>query len=580
VAARSKWPAIVSVEISGELKEGPHERFAERSILPGIHLFSLTGFRRIHKGDSRSSPCCSLQIGLVVLWTPAGGRMHEEFNAGAWLIDRHVAKGRGDRIAVRCNSEAISYERLLGLTQRVSSGLRVFGVRPEERVAMVMLDSVEFIATFLGVLRIGAIPVLTNPLLPGRDLGVIIADSRARIAVVSHERSDSVPSILDGAPELSTVVSTNSTSIANGPTWAQFASSKSDAEPYSTWRDSPGFWLCTSGTTGMPKLAMHTHGDIVDTVDTYATQVLGITEDDRFFSVGPMFHAYGLGNSLTFPLAIGATTIVEPTRPPTPELVANIATKERPTLFFCIPTFYAALTNSDVAVNTFASVRLGVSAAEALPAETYHRFEERFGVRILDGIGSTELLHIFLSNSPEVCLPGTSGVAVPGYELRIVDDDGVDLDDGEPGQLIVKGASSATGYWARSAMSRSTFQGDWTHTGDLYVRSADGFYTYLGRADDMLRVGGEWVSPAEVEGVLIEHPSVLEAAVVGQRDDDGIVRPIAFVISAPDQKADDAALTEWCRFRLAGYKRPKRYEIVAELPKTATGKIQRYRLRS
>lgn len=505
--------------------------------------------------------------------------MHEEFNAGVWLIDRQIAEGRGDSTAIRQGGISVSYRELHGLVQRVSTGLRSLGVRPEERVAMVMLDTTEFVATFLGALRIGAIPVLTNPLLPGRDLGRIVADSRARLLVVSHERAASVPDLQAGAPEVATIITTGAEPLGAGPTWDEFTSAADDAAPYATWRDSPGFWLCTSGTTGMPKLAMHTHGDIPDTIDTYATGVLGITEQDRFHSVGPMFHAYGLGNSLTFPLAVGATTILEPTRPPTPARVAELVRTEQPTLFFCIPTFYAALTNAEIPDNAFTSVRLGVSAAEALPAETFNRFKDRFGVTILDGIGSTEMLHIFLSNSLDTCSPGTSGVAVPGYELRIVDDEGNDVPDDEPGTLVVRGDSAAIGYWSRSEMTRSTFEGSWTRTGDLYVRSGDGFYTYLGRADDMLRVGGEWVSPAEVEGVLIEHPTVLEAAVVGQTDDDGVTRPMAYVISAPDATAEPTVLTDWCRDRLAGYKRPKQYEVVSELPKTATGKIQRYKLR-
>lgn len=505
--------------------------------------------------------------------------MHEEFNAGVWLIDRHVAAGRGDSTAIRQGGSSVSYSELHELVQRVSTGLRSLGVRPEERVAMVMLDTTEFVATFLAALRIGAIPVLTNPLLPGRDLGRIVADSRARVLIVSHERASSVPDLKAGAPEIATIITTGAAPLGGAPTWDEFTAASSDATPYATWRDSPGFWLCTSGTTGMPKLAMHTHGDIPDTIDTYANGVLGITDQDRFHSVGPMFHAYGLGNSLTFPLAVGATTILEPTRPPTPARVAELVRTEQPTLFFCIPTFYAALTNADIPDDAFSSVRLGVSAAEALPAETFNRFKDRFGITILDGIGSTEMLHIFLSNTIDACSPGTSGVAVPGYELRIVDDDGNDLPDDEPGTLLVRGDSAATGYWSRSAMTRSTFEGDWTRTGDLYVRSSDGFYTYLGRADDMLRVGGEWVSPAEVEGVLIEHPTVLEAAVVGQKDDDGITRPMAYVISAPDVTAEPSTLTDWCRDRLAGFKRPKQYEVVSELPKTATGKIQRYKLR-
>ena len=504
--------------------------------------------------------------------------MHEPFNASTWLIDRHVEDGRSSNTAIRCQGRTVTYAEVAAEVDRVATGLRSIGVRPEERVGVVMLDSVEMVATFLGAMRIGAIPVLTNPLLPGRDLGVIIADSRARVVVISEERTTSLPDLLAGAPEVSTVIATGGD--AGTHTWAEAMSADDDAAPYASWYDSPGFWLCTSGTTGMPKLAMHTHGHIKDTCDTYAAGVLRITADDRCYSVGPMFHAYGLGNSLTFPFAVGATSILEPTRPPTPALVADIVTAERPTLFFCIPTFYAALTNTDLADDTFASVRYGVSAAEALPAETFTRFLDRFGVTILDGIGSTELLHIFVSNTPDQYRPGTSGVAVPGYEARVVDDAGADVSDGEPGQLIVRGASAATGYWCRSEQSRSTFAGDWTRTGDLYVRSEDGFHTYLGRTDDMLRVGGEWVSPAEVEGVLIEHATVLEAAVVGERDDTGTLRPIAHVISAPGETADPDALTEWSRERLAGYKRPTRYVIVEELPKTATGKIQRYKLRA
>ncbi len=507
--------------------------------------------------------------------------MHDSFNASTWLLDRHVADGQGEHPAVRSGGATTTYADLLALVERVATGLRARGVRPEERVAMVMLDSVEFIATFLGAMRIGAIPVLTNPLLPGRDLGVIVADSRARLLVASDERASVIDEVREAAPEVVDVVATGTDE------WRALTATGGDGEPYDTWRDSPGFWLCTSGTTGRPKLAMHTHGDLPDTCTTYADRVLGIGPDDRCFSVGPMFHAYGLGNSMTFPFSVGATTILEPTRPPTPHLVADIVATERPTLFFCIPTFYAALTNTPAGVlpdDTFASVRWGVSAAEALPAETFERFRERFGVTILDGIGSTEMLHIFISNSPLEHRPGTSGVAVPGYELRIVDQaTGDECGDGEPGQLLVRGASAASGYWCRSEQTRATFEGEWVRTGDRYERSADGFYTYLGRADDMLRVGGEWVSPVEVEGVLIEHPSVLEAAVVGRRDEREILRPVAHVIPTAGSTADAGALTSdlvaWCRDRLAGYKRPTSYEIVPELPKTATGKIQRFKLR-
>lgn len=508
--------------------------------------------------------------------------MHESFNAAVWLVDRHVEAGIGDRTAVICQGKAYNYTEVQREVHRVAAALRGSGVRPEERVAMAMLDSMEFIATFLGAMRIGAVPVAMNPLLPGRDLAVIAADARARVAVVSGAQADRVPDLEAGAPELTEIL------LTDGEVWDRFVASGEggDSTAYDTWFESPGFWLCTSGSTGQPKLAAHRHGDIKVTCDTYAANVLGTTEDDRFFSVGPMFHAYGLGNSLTFPFAVGATTILEPTRPPTPQLVADIVTSHRPTLFFCIPTFYAALTAGDLPDDTFSSVRYGVSAAESLPAETYEQFKKRFGVTILDGIGSTELLHIYLSNTPQATRPGTSGVPVTGYQVKVVDEDGNQQPAGEPGQLLVKGDSVTTGYWCRSETNKATFAGEWMKTGDLYNRDEDGFHTYMGRVDDMLRVGGEWVSPAEVEGVLIEHEAVLEAAVVGERDEQSILRPVAYVIPIADggvgaEQTDPLVeqLTEFCRERLAGYKRPKRYEIVSELPKTATGKIQRFKLR-
>ncbi len=520
---------------------------------------------------------------------------HEPFNAATWLVDRHVEAGDGDRLAVVTGDRALTYAEVADEVAAAAASLRAIGVGPEQRIALALLDSMEFVAAFLGAMRIGAVPVAMNPLLPGRDLGVIAADARARVAVVSAPMADRVPDLCAGAPEVTTVVSTGSADqvetgspSARAVGWADFLADGQgvDAWPYPTWAESPGFWLCTSGSTGQPKLAVHRHGDIRVTCETYADHVLGLTAEDRCFSVGPMFHAYGLGNSLTFPFAAGASTVLEPTRPPTPALVAELVTTHRPTLFFCIPTFYAALNGSELADDTFASVRLAASAAEPLPAETYQRFLDRFGVTILDGIGSTELLHIYLSNSPSALRPGTSGVPVPGYEVRVVDDDGNEQSPGEPGQLLVTGDSMTTGYWCRTATNRATFDGPWMRTGDLYVADDDGFHTYLGRVDDMLRVGGEWVSPAEVEATLIEHEQVLEAAVVGERDGEGILRPVAYVIPADgfDREAGGEALAEaltgLCRERLAGFKRPRRYELVADLPKTATGKIQRFKLRS
>lgn len=516
------------------------------------------------------------------------------FNASQWLLDRHVEEGRGPRVAVRHRGETHTYRELLDQVERTAACLRAAGVGPEQRVAMVMLDSIEFIAIFLGAMRIGAIPLPINPLLPGRDLAVIVADSRARLVIVSAERAASLVDLVAGTPELDQVVFTPAhseddaaavsqatgaaASTASVLGWDEFLAARGDGSPYATWAASPGFWLCTSGSTGRPKLAMHRHIDLAVTNDTYGHHVLRATADDRFFSVGPMFHAYGLGNSITFPFAVGAATVVESTRPPSPRLVADVMVAEKPTLFFCIPTFYAALNAADIPDDTFQSVRLGISAAEPLPPETFERFKQRYAVTILDGIGSTEMLHIYLSNSEDTLRIGTSGVPVPGYEIKLVDEHGAEQRPSEPGQLCVRGDSAALGYWCRSDQTRSTFHGPWTHTGDLYQRDDDGFYDYMGRVDDMLRIGGEWVSPAEVEAVLIGHHDVLEAAVVGRRLDD-VVRPVAYVIAQQGRSPSPEDLAQFCSERLAGYKRPKHYEFVDELPKTATGKIQRFKLR-
>ncbi len=501
--------------------------------------------------------------------------MTTAYNACVDLLDGNVERGRSDHPAVISRSRTVTYGELLGEVRRAAAGLRALGVQPEQRVAMVMLDSVEFYATFLGAMRIGAVPAPVNPLLPGRDLGAVVSVSRARVLVVSEERVGEVDAIRAAAPELGHIVTTGATD------WAAFqAGDERDGEPFPTWDESPGFWLCTSGSTGRPKLAMHRHVDLRHTADTYATEVLGVGRDDRCYSVGPMFHAYGLGNSLTFPFSVGGTAIVEPTRPPNPALVGGIVREFEPTLFFCIPTFYAAISASDLAPDTFASVRHAVSAAEPLPADTFHRFATRFGVEILDGIGSTEMTHIYVSNAPGAVRPGTSGRPVTGYDVEIVDDEGRPVTSEAAGHLEVRGPSMAVGYWCDQAASQRSFRGDRMRTGDMYSRSADGYYTYLGRSDDMLRVGGEWVSPAEVEAVLVSHPAVLEAAVVGQRDGDDVQRPVAFVVAVPDCVVDVAELEALCRSELAGFKRPKRYEVVTDLPKTATGKIQRFKLRA
>ena len=486
-----------------------------------------------------------------------------ELNACVELVDRRVASGDGARTAIRCQGRSLTYDELLEEVRRAAAGLRAWGLQPEQRVLLALLDSVELVAGFLGALRIGAVPVLVNPLLPVADVAVIAADSRARLVLASAERplARSPEDLTRAAPEVEAVVTTGADLGRDVPPARRPARPTDLARPHPTWDESPGFWLCTSGSTGQPKLAMHRHVDLLSPARGYAREVLDIGPDDVCYSVGPAFHAYGLGNSVAFPFSVGATSVLEPTRPPTPALVADVVRRERPTLFFCIPTFYAALLAADLPPDTFASVRLAVSAAEPLPAETYHRFLARFGVPILDGIGSTELAHIFISNraGPAGTRPGTSGTPVGGYRIRLVDEAGADVADGEPGQLLVAGDSMATGYWCRTEQNRHTFLGEWMRTGDLYSRSPDGFLTYLGRADDMLRIGGEWVSPAEVESVLVELPTVLEAAVVGERDERGVLCPVAFVVGRGGALPELASLEDHCRTRLAGYKRPKRY---------------------
>ncbi len=492
------------------------------------------------------------------------------WNASEWLLDRHVRDGEGKRSALRSvNEPNLSYSDLLTRVESMAAGLRGRGISGGDRVVLALLDSPEFTISFLACLRIGAVAAPVNPLLPWRDLAVIVEDAEAPLVLISAERAA-------GSEELDVVRLVTGTSD-----WGDTATTQGDGSPADTDADSPGFWLCTSGSTGRPKLAMHRHGDLRVSAETYARSILDISPDDRFFSVGPMFHAYGLGNSLTFPMSVGALTILEAARPPSPTRVAEVVRQHQPSLFFGIPAFYAALNASDIPDDTFRSVRLAVSAAEALPAETWHRFHDRFGVEILDGIGSTEMTHIFLSNRAGSVRPGTTGAAVKGYDVRIVDDNGTDREDEVPGHLWVRGDSAASGYYRNPDATEATFGlgGGWVRTGDTYVRDKEGTYTYLGRSDDMLRVGGEWVAPAEVEATIIEHPSVLEVAVVGQVDDRGITRPVAYVVAKPGLSVDEAGVIEHCRNRLAGYKRPAKVIVMDALPKTATGKIQRFKLR-
>jgi benzoate-CoA ligase family protein len=505
-----------------------------------------------------------------------------QFNVATHFVDRHVKEGRAQRIAIECGEERVSYQQLLERVNRAGNALRKLGVRREERIALVLVDTPDFAYSFFGAIKIGAVPVPLNTLLKPAEYQYMLNDSRARIAIVSDAVLPQIRAIFGGELRYleKVVVSgagTDSFSLLLQQSFPQLA-----AEP--TSKDDAAFWLYSSGSTGFPKGCVHLQHDMVVCAESYAKAVLGITEHDRFFSVAKLFFAYGLGNGLYFPLAVGATSILWP-GPPAPANVFSVIERHKPTLFFSVPSNYAALLAHNREGNRdfdLSSVRNAVSAGEALPAALYERFKQRFGVEILDAIGSTEALHMFIANRPGAVRPGSSGQILPGYEARIVDENDQPVADGQIGNLLIKGDSVCAGYWNQHDKTKETIQGHWLRTGDKYSRDSDGYYWYAGRSDDMLKVKGSWVSPVEIEGVLIQHPAVQEAAVIGRDNQDRLIRPAAFVVLRPGAKAaPDLAreLQEFVGAKLAGFKRPEWVEFVAELPKTATGKIQRYKLR-
>jgi benzoate-CoA ligase family protein len=506
-----------------------------------------------------------------------------EFNAGDWLAHRHLREGRGGQVALRRGGATLTYAELSDLVGTVTAALRGLGLRRDDRVVFVTNDDVPMFAGILAAFCGGFVAVPISTMLGAKELGTIIADSGAAVVVASPQYGPQVQEALTMAPEVRHLVCDGDAPLPAAPavtpwTWAELlkAGEGQPREPAATPEDAWALWLYTSGTTGAPKGAMHRHANIRHVCVTYGDQVLGIRPDDVCLSVAKLFFAYGIGNSMFFPLSAGATTVLEPRRP-TPAVLAERMVADRPTLFFAVPTFYAALLSADLPAATFASVRLATSAGEPLPAPLQERFTGRFGVEIIDGIGSTEALHIFLSNSPGEVRPGTTGRPVPGYDIELRDADGTPVPDGTPGSLYVRGASIALGYWRRADASRAVFAGAWLNTGDTYVRSPDGYYTCLGRSNDMIKAGGIWVSPAEVESRLLEHPGVAEAAVVGLSDEHGLDKPVACVVTKGEVTAEE--LVQWCRDGLAAFKRPRQVIFLDQLPKTATGKIQRFRIR-
>lgn len=512
------------------------------------------------------------------------------FNAADWLVDRHVSEGKGERIAYRSAGSNLSYGGLQKETWRAAAMLQKLGVGAGERVLMLVLDEPAFPALFLGALRVGVVPIPVSTMLRPEEVAVIAADSEAKAAVVSAPFSSYLEPVSAAAPGMTAAVVVDQGDAGEAPvspmagrvsvhTWSDFTVSE-EVTTSSTDRDTEGFWLYTSGTTGRPKAAVHRHGDIKAVADTYGRTVLGIGPDDICYSVAKLFFAFGLGNALFFPLSVGASAVIDPA-PPTPARVAELAATHHPTLFFAPPGFCAAMSDSGVDSNALSTVRATITAGETLPREVYRRFKSRFGVEMLDGIGSTEALHIFCSNHLGDVRPGSTGRVVEGYELRILDDDGRHINEADnPGALWVRGESVTKGYWQRPDVNAETFVDGWCRTGDVFRRDADGYYYFVGRNSDMIKAGGIWVSPAEVESVLVEHPSVLEAAVVGGRTEEGLEATVAFVVPAAGQTVDHDSLLAHCRDRMAAFKRPRQVHVMDALPKTATGKIKRFALRA
>jgi benzoate-CoA ligase family protein len=530
----------------------------------------------------------------------------DPFNAATYFIDRHLQEGRGEKIAIETvaadhTASRVSYRQLQERVNRFGNGLRKLGVRIEERVFLLLLDDPEFAISFFGAIKIGAVPVPVNTLLKPADYQYLLNNSRARVAVVSESLYPQIKAlsreqlrylkhiIVVGAEPPGGTLRFGEVIEQNSPTL--------EAEP--TSRDDAAFWLYSSGSTGFPKACVHLQHDMVVCAERYAKGILGMTENDRCFSVAKLFFAYGLGNALYFPLAVGGTSVLWP-GPPKPQHVFEIIARHRPTLFFSVPSNYASLLAyepSKARVGTattggpdalsapgfdLSSVRHAISAGEALPAALFHRFKERFGVEILDAIGSTEVLHMFIANRPGAVRPGSSGQIIPGYDARVVDENEQAVKPGEIGNLLVRADSTCSHYWNQHEKSKSTIEGQWIRTGDKYHQDADGYFWYAGRADDMLKCSGAWVSPIEIESVLIEHRAVQEAAVVGRQDDDQLLKPAAWVVlknGTPGTPALAQELQEFVVSRLPIFKRPRWVEFVDELPKTATGKLQRYKLR-
>ncbi len=507
------------------------------------------------------------------------------YNAAVDLVSRNLVPGRAQKIAIVDDRGSYTYEELAARVDRAANAFRALGIAPEQRIALAVLDGIDFAACFLGAIKAGIVPIPLNTLFQAPDFAYILADSRAKALVVSHELADTLAEAARIAEWTGIVLLSGAEPPATARTLSlarecERAAATAEAAP--TCGDDVCFWLYSSGSTGRPKGTIHVHTSMIQTAEMFAQNVLEIRESDTIYSAAKLFFAYGLGNALSFPMSVGATSVLFGGRP-TPQAVSAILRERKPTVFCGVPTLYnSLLAYPDFPRADELSLRLCTSAGEALPEEVARAWTKRTGVEVVDGIGSTEMLHIFVSNRPGDVRFGTTGTAVPGYRVKIVDESGAEVPRGQLGELLVSGSTSAVQYWNNREKSRGTFVGVWTHTGDKFLQREDGAYVHCGRVDDMLKVGGIWVSPMEVEGALIAHPAVLEAAVIGVPDEGDLIKPKAFVVLRDGFTGDDALRDELKTFvkaRLAPYKYPRWFAFETELPKTATGKIQRHVLR-
>ncbi len=503
------------------------------------------------------------------------------FNAADYFIDRNVREGRADNIAVRCEERSYTYHQLQSEVNRFGNALYGLDVRMEERVALLLFDTEAFPMAFFGAIKIGAVPVCLNTLMRPKDYEYFLNDSRARVLVIDAGLLDSIAEIRANLRFVEHIVVANGASeCAGDQAWSALTAGQSDdlaAAP--TQRDDACFWLYSSGSTGQPKGTVHLQHDMVFSAETFGKQVLNVQEGDVCFSAAKLFFAYGLGNNLYFPFSVGATAVYLPGRP-TPEAVYAAIAQHRPTIFYAVPTLFGQMLVHDD--GRLDGVRMCVSAGEALPPDIFKRWRERFDVEIVDAIGSTEMAHCFISNMPGKARPGCTGLPVPGYEARIVDEHLNDVPRGEVGTLLIKGDSAAAYYWNKHEKTKETMLGAWLNTGDKFFQDEEGYFFYAGRTDDMLKIGGIWVSPVEVEAAIIEHSAVLECAVVPGHDGADLIKPKAYVVLNAGEQAGEAlaqSIKDHVKSVLAHYKYPRWVEFVSELPKTPTGKIKRFELR-